>query len=109
MVGSDKRKMERYELKLPATICFKKNNGSKTATIAKCKTKNVCAGGAFFYTDKPFKIDTKVDVGMRIAFHNSMNNTVLKSNVEVTGVVGRIENEGMVVKFGKKYKLTPTE
>lgn len=105
---TDKRKMERFSLELPACISVKDEDGiQKTIEL---KTDNICAGGAFFKIDKPLSVGTDVIMKVLLPFKEikTINHKVPKvSCIDVTGSVMRRERHGMAVFFDKKYHISP--
>ena len=103
----NKRKMDRYDLSVPAFISPKVEMGTNTGAGLELKTKNISSGGAFLITDSPFQIDTEVDLNIRIALFDESSKRVRESNVYVSGSVIRVNTVGMAVKFDKKYQIVP--
>ena len=64
----EKRKMERFDLELPALISMMDNNGKQRA--AEFMSSNICSGGAFFKTDHPLSVgtDVKMDLILSIKY-----------------------------------------
>lgn len=90
----ERRKLERFDLQLPAEIEVER--GKKH--IRNLFTKNICAGGAFFETLDPLPLDTRVKIDL-----------VAPTRVQiiVVGSVCRSEPGGMAIRFDKEYKLLP--
>jgi len=107
MNGSDKRKMDRYDLNVSAFVSPRTITEPGTWEGLKLKTKNICSGGAFLITDHPFQIDTKVEIDIRIALFDEASEKVKESDVHVSGLVVRIDAAGMAVKFDKKFQISP--
>jgi hypothetical protein len=64
MNESDRRKMERFDLKLPTWLTWTGMN--KEYQSIELLTSNICAGGAYFKTEKPLSVET--DVKLDIIF-----------------------------------------
>ena len=62
MNGFEKREMDRFPLELP-TCLIVKSEDRKQEPI-ELQTSNVCAGGAFFKTNKPLSMGTEVGISM---------------------------------------------
>lgn len=101
----EKRKMERFDLELPALISITDEDGShKTFESV---SSNICSGGAFFALDKPLSIGTDVNINMILPVSDIENSIVDKSLIDVSGSVIRTEPKGMAVCFYNKFKIMP--
>ena len=58
--------MERFDLDIPAYFSFGDLENDPTESMLEYRVKNICAGGAYFFTDNPLKIGTKVDIDFRL-------------------------------------------
>jgi hypothetical protein len=96
----DLRKLERFDLKLPARINVLPPGGETLDLI----TENICAGGAFFPTRTPLSEGIKVLVDLVIRSERSRSKP---SIVTVAGKVLRSEQGGMAILFDKKYHISP--
>ena len=101
----NKRRMDRYDLSVPVFVLPQSETELNTGAGIELRTRNISSGGAFFITDNPFQIDTKLDIDIRIALFDESSNRVRKSDVHVTGSVIRINTTGMAVKFDKKFQI----
>jgi hypothetical protein len=101
----EKRKLERYSLKLPAWISLTDENG-KRRTI-EFFTANVSAGGAFIDTNTPLSIGTKVDIDIFLSINKLEKLGGKKSRIGVTGSVIRTEPTGMALMFDKQFQISP--
>lgn len=90
----ERRKLERFDLQLPAKIDVVA--GEKQ--ISNLFTKNICAGGAFFETSNPLPNNTRVKIDL-----------VAPTRVQiiVAGSVCRLDPSGMAIQFDEEYKLLP--
>jgi hypothetical protein len=90
----ERRKLERFDLQLPAEIEVER--GKKH--IRNLFTKNICAGGAFFETSNPLPLNTNVKIDL-----------VAPTRVQiiVLGAVCRSDPSGMAVQFEEEYKILP--
>jgi len=61
---TEKRKMERFDLNLPALLSIKAESGNTRAF--EFMIRDICAGGAFFKTDTPFSVGTDVKMDLII-------------------------------------------
>lgn len=99
------RKMERFSLKLPATVTVP-GSGSSSFEL---HTDNICAGGTFLSTDEPLPVGTDVELDLILCLNELKKlegNTV---RINVSGEVVRMEEGGMAISFAKSYSITPTE
>ena len=105
----DKRKLDRYALRLPATIrviSSGEENGSQTYEVM---TNDVSAGGAFFETDTHIAEGTQVKVRMVLSIDSIKKMTGKQAVVNVTGHVLRVGHKGIAVCFNPNYRMTPFE
>ncbi len=107
MGEQNKRKMDRYNLSVPAFVFPQIETEADRGAGIELKTRNISSGGAFLITDNPFQIDTEVDLNIRIALFDESSKRVRESNVYVSGSVIRVNTVGMAVKFDKKYQIVP--
>jgi len=105
VVGLDKRKMERFSLALPAWLSV--TDQPEKQTSSECMTDNICAGGAYFKTEKPFPIGTNVRIDMILPVDKLSNFKGTKSRIDVSGSVIRIDKNGMALRFDKRYNISP--
>lgn len=105
MARLEKRKMERFNLELPALLSIVDESGKQRA--AEFMISNICSGGAFFKTDEPLSVgtDIKMDLILPLDKFNKIGGK--KSRVDVSGSVIRTEKHGMAVCFDKKYSISP--
>jgi hypothetical protein len=94
------RKLERFDLKLPARINIPPHSGKTLDLI----TENVCAGGAYFLTRDPLTEGLKVLVDLVLKRERDQENL---ARVTVAGKVLRTEPNGMAVRFDKQYQISP--
>ena len=105
----DQRRLDRFTLRLPATIKVVSNvkeNGAQTYEVT---TSDVCAGGAFFETDAPLAEGTKVKVRMILSIESIKKMTGKQAVVNVTGHVLRTGHDGIAVCFNPNYRMTPLD
>ena len=105
MVRLDNRKMERFSLALPAWLSVTDQPGDKPSV--ECITENICAGGAYFRIKKPFPKGTKVRIDMILPVDKLNKFKGKKSRVNVSGSVIRTDENGMALRFDKRYNLSP--
>jgi len=105
MVLKEKRKIERFELKVFSKIKLEPA-WDYTDTI-ELNTKNVSSKGAYFKTLKPLPLGTSVSMTMKLKVNNNLKSTINLVAIEVTGKVIRSENEGMAILFDNGFKMLP--
>jgi len=102
----ERRKLERFQLRLPAKIeVVSRVPGSEKEKLT-LKTENICSGGAFFHTPNPLPEGTQVKVDMRLNFYRLRNIENRRPLVKVKGSVLRSEPTGMTIQFDKGYVIT---
>ena len=104
-VHAEKRRMERFSIRLPATVCI--NAAGDSSKIMKLWTRNICAGGAYLETEEPLEVSTSVEINLVVHGPGGRHGSVGKAFVKVTGNVIRSNTKGMAIKFGRKYKISP--
>ena len=105
MTRIEKRKMERFSLELPARLTW--TGKDKKHESMEQLTSNICAGGAFFKTQKPLSIGTELKINITLPLDKFKNIKAKRSYISVSGSVIRIDQQGMAICFDKKYKILP--
>jgi len=100
-----KRKLERISLKLPARI-FVDSDGGETVSFDAI-TSDISAGGAFFYTDTPLPVGTKMYVDLILPLDELKKIEGKRAKIKVRGAVVRTDEGGMAISFSKKYRISP--
>ena len=103
MDESDRRKMERFDLKLPTKFFWKDNEKESIELV----TSNVCSGGAYFMTNSPLPKGTHVKLNLTLHLDRLNEFSVRQSIFDVSGFVIRTDQEGMAICFDRKYKILP--
>ena len=105
MTYSERRKMERFSLELPAKLMWSfKDRKHESLELM---TSNICAGGAFFKTQKPLSMGTDVKVNLILHLDKIQKRGSKRSIIDVSGSVIRTDNKGMAICFDKRYKILP--
>ena len=100
-----KRKLERFPLELPARIFVGcEGEGADCLDAVTC---DICAGGAFFYTDTPLPVGTKMDVDLILPLDELKKIKGKRASIKVKGAVIRTGESGMAISFDKKYQISP--
>jgi len=101
----DRRKMDRFTLELPAGISITDESGQPWSVNV--VTRNICAGGAFFWTDDPFSEGTCVKIDLILPLNSLQGMKGKGSHINVSGTVVRTESQGMAVCFDSQYQISP--
>jgi hypothetical protein len=103
----EKRKLERFDLRLPAKIePVRENDEGEILTLM---TSDICAGGAFFHTSAPLPEGTEVriDLVLPLLKLKEVAEDYDHAYIKVIGKVLRAEPRGMAICFNKGYKIRP--
>jgi len=102
----DKRRLERFDLELPATIELLTPDQEKS--LINLLTSNICSGGAYFHTTQPLPEGTqvKIDLVLPLDKLRTLKKEHKKAYIKVTGRVLRSESEGMAICFDEDYQIT---
>ena len=103
MNAYESRKLERFSLKLPATLsadCF-----SHKSEAVKLQTVDISSGGAFFHTESPMPMGTAVEIEVIVPLDELKKLKGKRARIMVTGAVVRSETQGMAICFDEKYQI----
>ena len=101
----EKRKMERFSLKLPALLSMTDENENQQAF--EVMIRNICSGGALFKTDHPLSVGTDVKMELILPLNKFKKYGGKRSRVDVSGSVIRTNDQGMAVCFDKNFRISP--
>jgi c-di-GMP-binding flagellar brake protein YcgR len=101
----DRRKMERFDLKLPTKLSWAGKD--KDQESIELMTDNICAGGAYLLTNRPLPEGTEVKMDLILGLDKLHELGGRKSLINVSGFVTRTDHQGMVICFDQKYKISP--
>jgi hypothetical protein len=101
----DRRKMDRFDLKLPAKLFWTGKNKEQKST--ELITSNVCAGGTYFKTNSPLPKGTQIKMNLALQLDRLHELGSRPSIVDVSGYVIRTDHQGMAICFDKKYRILP--
>ena len=104
MSDREKRKLERFSLKLPGQISVVGEENQETLDFV---TRDICAGGAFFHTENPLPIGTLVKIDLVLSLKELKKLEADKALIKVTGAVIRTDENGMAIYFDESYKISP--
>lgn len=106
MNGIDKRKTVRFPLELAGHLQVATEQESESIAYI---TRDICSGGAFFHTDQPIAIGTKVETELVMPIDQLKTIEAKSVLIEVAGTVIRTDENGMAVCFEKQYRMTPVK
>ena len=102
----EKRKLERYNLALPARIDSINGQPIKDQDQEfTMVTSDVCAGGAFFKTDAPLAEGTQVSLDLILSIEDLKKLKGKEALIRLNGKVVRSETGGMAVCFDQHYRM----
>jgi c-di-GMP-binding flagellar brake protein YcgR len=105
MNESEKRKMERFDLKLPAKLYWSRKDNEKASI--ELITRDISAGGAYLPTDTPLPQGTEVKMNLILKFDRFHEFKRRQSHIDVSGFVIRTDHQGMAICFDREYKISP--
>jgi hypothetical protein len=102
----DRRKVERFNLELPAEITVKTTE--QMVGVLHLRTRDISSGGAFFSGAHPLPEGTPVRVNLTLSADRLKRLMGAQARVEVSGIVQRSEPSGMAICFNRDYHMMPT-
>jgi hypothetical protein len=99
------RRVARFDLEL--TACLSANDNGENGKSIELMTRNICAGGAYFLTDRPMSKGTEVEMDLILELDRFQELGSRQSHIHVSGSVIRTDQQGMAVCFDRKYRITP--
>ena len=99
--------LERFNLKLPATVTAASHVNDEGVQVQTVATENICSGGAFFRTLTPFFKGTRVKIEVVLDPPAAISSGRKGAIVRVNGEVLRSNSVGVAVRFDQKYRLLP--
>jgi hypothetical protein len=103
----ERRKLQRFKLRLPARIEVSPGTPDKEARVLKLETDNICSGGAFFHTLSPLPEGTPVKAELVLDTQRLRYPKDTRPLINVRGHVSRTEPTGMAIRFMKGFKILP--
>lgn len=105
MSEPERRIMERFSFALPARLSVASEGG-------KCESfelfsRDICARGAFFETDRAVMPGTAVKIDLVIELDALKELEVNRSCVKLWGTIIRTDENGMAVCFQERYQISP--
>ena len=103
----DRRKDERFKLRLPAKVEVSCQYGNVKNNIVGLETDNICSGGAYFTTLSPLGEGTPVKVDLLLDFDRLKTPRNMRPLIKVIGNVVRSGRTGMAIRFKRSYQIIP--
>ncbi|MBW2091635.1 MAG: PilZ domain-containing protein [Deltaproteobacteria bacterium] len=104
MLDMERRKIERFSLELPGRVSVVDEEIIKESI--ELLTRDICAGGAFFYTEEPLAVGTSVRIDLVLSLEKLKKLEGKKALIKVSGKVIRSEMKGMAICFNEDYQLS---
>ncbi len=101
----EKRRLQRFDLCLPARIYPAKKEGANEAIVA--PTINICAGGVLLDSDTGLETGSKVELEIVLNLDELEKLQEKKAQIKLSGVVLRSDATGTAVAFDENYELEP--
>jgi c-di-GMP-binding flagellar brake protein YcgR len=117
MVEEERRERERFSLVLPTKIMAESRTG--VTPLLELVTADISAGGAFIATSRPLPLASKVRLEFFLSLEELAQLRFILSEeslkvwqgerawVTVTGVVIRVERNGVAVIFDRNHQVSP--
>ena len=99
----DRRKLERFNLELPAEITVKTTE--QMVRVLHLRTRDISSGGAFFYGVNRLPEGTPVKVDLTLSADRLKRLMGAQAHVEIRGIVKRSEPSGMAICFNEDYHM----
>ena len=99
----ERRKLERFILRLPATV----EAIGRSKEILRLFTRDISADGAYFECADPLPKDTRVTLEIVLALKDVNNLPSAGAQIKLSGLVLRSEPSGMAVRFDERYRMMP--
>jgi hypothetical protein len=104
---TERRKLERFDLCLPATIEMVTKGEEKEKVTPHLTTKNICSGGAYFHAGQPLLQGTEVKIRLLLALDKLIRLGGNRAFIKVKGRVLRTEPTGMAIRFYEDHQIVP--
>lgn len=101
------RRLQRYSLKLPATLKIISEAEQHDQEIINLLTSDICSGGAYFQTEQPLPEGTSVKLDLILSIEELKKLESKHALIKVTGKVIRTEPTGMAICFEGDYTIKP--
>lgn len=101
----ERRKAERFDMNLQAYVSV--SNKAESKAPVSLTTKDVSMNGAYFTTQDPLPVGTKVEVDLIVKVGDGRSAGAKQAWVKASGAVYRIDDNGMAIRFDKDSKMLP--
>ncbi len=102
---SDRRRLERFKLSIPARLIVFSSRQKKE--VFETSTTNICAGGAFFKTDHTVPEGSQVHLDFILPVNKLKKLIGVSSYIKINGNVVRSDSDGIAISFDESYELMP--
>ncbi len=96
----ERRKLERYQIDIPATVM----SDAGDVSVTEVRTRDISAAGAFFLTPQVFPCDTAVTI--KLLLPELKQSPGRHASVRLKGTVVRAAAAGMAVSFHKSFRMS---
>ena len=103
----DRRKDERFKLRLPAKVEVLSHYKDVGKNTLRLETDNICSGGAYFPTLSPLGEGTSVKIDLLLDFFRLKTPRNMRPLIKVIGNVVRSGRTGMAIRFKRRYQIIP--
>jgi hypothetical protein len=104
---ADHRRAERFTLKLAARVRPVSRDDVDVKEALELVTSDVCCGGAYFQTDSPLSLGTKVTIDLVLPLEKLKTIEGKQTHIRVSGHVIRATEKGMAISFGEDSVISP--
>lgn len=105
MQGKNRRRLERFEIAVPAQIAVAVDNRRRTMHLI---THDISAGGAFFQTDTLLPVGTEVLIELTLLAELFRNvKPPSQALIRLAGKVLRHDFDGMAIGFTEHFQIQP--
>jgi hypothetical protein len=101
----NKRRLERFNLQLPASIEVVSDDGDHDTKVLNLLTRNACSGGVYFHTDQPLPEGTQVKIDLVLSIDTLKKIEGKQAFIKVNGAVIRTDSTGMAICFDENYSI----
>ncbi len=103
---SDKRRQKRFSLELSAELTVLDEGEQKRESHA-YHTRDISSSGAFFLNSTAMPLDSMVDIELDWPLDKLKKIEGKRAQVKLSGLVVRVEGNGMGVSFDEEYEISP--
>lgn len=105
-LAQQRRSLERFSVSAPAIIEVI-DNADNDCEFVNLVTRDVCGGGAYFYTEEPLPEGTCVKIDLILLTDPVKSVQDDQALVKLRGEVVRAEEDGMAICFTDTYNILP--